>query len=179
MRSHPRSAGAKDSAGKVFLGQYRAWLERQGKTHSPQVFAGWLANDYVDPTGNIHFLVHAIGGKPWLKPLGGDAGRERFNIDRQAGGRLELDGWAFDSYRRGALKDVTVFLGGRALEQAEYGLPTEWLLEECQRVLSFDESSDRKRSSLSCQREPMTRYRSTLTTRSLRLVFITTPYTQP
>lgn len=119
-----------DSAGRVFFEQYRAWLEHQGKTHAPEAFAGWLANDYSDPTGNVHFLVHAIGGKSWLKPLGGDAGRERFTIDRQAGGRLELDGWAFDSYRRAALQGVEVFLGGKPLEQVEYGRPTDWLLQE-------------------------------------------------
>jgi protein tyrosine phosphatase (PTP) superfamily phosphohydrolase (DUF442 family) len=119
-----------DSAGKVFFQQYQAWLDRQGKTHSPEVFEGWLANDYVDPTGNVHFLVHAIGGKPWLKPFGRYEEGERFEVSRASGDRLELDGWAFDSYRRGALQGVEVFLDGQPLEQVEYNRPTDWLLHE-------------------------------------------------
>lgn len=119
-----------DSAGKVFFAQYRDWLDQQGKKHTPATFADWLADDYMDPTGNIHFLVHAIGGKHWLKPFGEYAEGERFEVSRAAGDRLELDGWAFDSYRRAALQNVEVYLDGQPLERAEYGLPTPWLLDE-------------------------------------------------
>lgn len=119
-----------DSAGKVFFAQYRDWLQRAGEPHSPARFASWLANDYVDPTGNVHFLVHPIAGTPWLKPFGGDGGNRRFAVSRTTGDRLALDGWALDSYRRGPLQDVEVFLGGQRLEWTEYGRPTPWLTEE-------------------------------------------------
>jgi undecaprenyl-diphosphatase len=115
------------SAGKVFLAAYRQWLDRQGKAHTPETFGDWLEHDYVDPTGNVHFLVHPVGGKPWLKPLGGNGGQERFHVEREAAERLELDGWALDSYRRAQLADVEVFLGGQPLGETAYGLPTPWL----------------------------------------------------
>ena len=56
-----------DSTGKIFLSEYRAWLSRNGKEHSAEVLNDWVRNDYLDPTGNVHFLVHPINGKNWYK----------------------------------------------------------------------------------------------------------------
>lgn len=119
-----------DSIGKPFLAQYREWLQAEGERHSPLAFERWLKSAYVDPTGNIHFLVHAIGGESWLKPLGEYAEGKRFHVYRGDADSLELDGWAYDSKARTPLAGVRVLLDGEPMEQAQYGLPTPWLEDE-------------------------------------------------
>ncbi len=113
-----------DTIGRPFLEQYRSWLGAEGATHSPQVFENWLYQDYVDPTGNVYFLVHPIRGQAWHRPLGrGD----RFEVRRSESPLLELDGWAIDSRKQELLAGVSLTLGGKPMSRAEYGIHFPWL----------------------------------------------------
>lgn len=115
-----------DSIGKVFLTQYQDWLDEKNQAHSPTVFEDWLENDYIDPTGNVHFLIHPIHGKTWERPYGKG---ERFTISRSETPVLELEGWAFDTRNESALAGISASLDDEALAKAEYGLHFPWLKE--------------------------------------------------
>lgn len=117
-------AVAENTIGRVFLEQYSGWLSENGKTHSPEVFDLWLRTEYVDPTGNVHFLIHAIRGKTWWRPYG--AG-ETFEVSRSDGDVLELHGWAFNTKNQTLLADVSITLGGQPSRGAEYGIHFPWL----------------------------------------------------
>ena len=119
-----------DTIGRNFLSQYGAWLAAQGLYHSPEVLDDWLRNDYTDPTGNIHFLVHPINGKAWYKPLGGHAEGERFGISRVDSTDLSLDGWAFDAKTGALLAGVEVFIDDQPVREVDYGIHSPWLLED-------------------------------------------------
>lgn len=115
-----------NTIGRVFLEQYSGWLAENGKTHSPEVYDTWLATEYVDPTGNVQFLIHAIRGKTWWRPYGDG---ETFEVSRSDGDVLELNGWAFDTKNQTLLADVSLALGGQPLKDAQYGIHFPWLAE--------------------------------------------------
>lgn len=119
-------AVAENTIGRVFLDQYVDWLAENGKAHSPETFDAWLETDYVDPTGNVYFLIHAIRGKTWWRPYGDG---EQFEVSRGDGTILELNGWAFDSRNQTLLADISLSLGGIPLADAEYGIHFPWLAE--------------------------------------------------
>jgi len=119
-----------DSVGKVFLAQYRQWLAETGRTHDPAVFEAWLRDDYVDPTGNVHFLIHDIHGKTWLRPYGLYDKGEEFDVYRSSTDRLIMNGWAFDTRNDSLLAGISFRLGDRPLIEARYGIPSPWLLDE-------------------------------------------------
>lgn len=119
-------AVADNTIGRVFLEQYSGWLAEHDKTHSPEVFDSWLETEYVDPTGNVHFLIHAIRGKTWWRPYGDG---ETFEVSRSEGDVLELSGWAFDTKDQTLLADVSLTLGEQPLRDAEYRIHFPWLAE--------------------------------------------------
>lgn len=115
-----------NTIGRVFLEQYSGWLAKNDKTHSPEAFDSWLGADYVDPTGNVHFLIHPIRGRTWWRPYGDG---ETFEVSRSKGDVLELNGWAFDTKNQSLLANVSLTLGGQALRDTEYGIHFPWLAE--------------------------------------------------
>lgn len=118
-----------DSVGKVFLAQYRQWLSSTGNTHDASAFEHWLHEDYVDPSGNVHFLIHDIHGKTWLRPFGRHADGEKFDVHRSLTDQLVMTGWAFDTRNGSLLEGVSFRLDDRPLVEARYGLHYDWLLE--------------------------------------------------
>lgn len=119
-----------DSTGRLFLSQYREWLAQTGRTHTPDVFDEWLANDYVDPSGNFHFYIHPIREQVWGRPLGlYDEGFE-FEVSRSASPILHMDGWAFDTNELRPLAGISFTLGGIPMVAAEYGHHFPWLIED-------------------------------------------------
>lgn len=121
-----RYGAVADTIGRPFLDQYRDWLAAEDAMHTPEVFESWLYDDYVDPTGNIYFLIHPIRGQQWHRPLGrGD----RFEVRRSESPLLELDGWAIDARRQEVLAGVSLTLGGKRMARAEYGIHFPWLSE--------------------------------------------------
>ena len=119
-----------DSTGKIFLSEYRAWLSRNGKEHSAEVLNDWVRNDYLDPTGNVHFLVHPISGKNWYKPLGRYEEGEKFKLRRSDYSELSLDGWAFDTKNGSLLAGLEVFIDGEPMAGVEYGIHSPWLIND-------------------------------------------------
>jgi protein tyrosine phosphatase (PTP) superfamily phosphohydrolase (DUF442 family) len=119
-----------DSIGKLFLAQYRDWLEQNQQSHSPGVFEQWLENDYVDPSGNFHFYIHPIRGQIWGRPYGLYSEGVKFNISRSESPVLHMDGWAFDTRNQAPLADIAFSLGDVTLAKAEYGLHYDWLIND-------------------------------------------------
>ncbi len=122
--------GRDEGPGRAFVEAYRRWLAETDTAHSPAVFARWLSEDYRDPTGNVHFLVHPIADQTWYRPDGGYAEGERFVIRRAEHDYLDLDGWAFDTRRQGPLQGLTLRIGEREMSEVYYGLYTPWLVEQ-------------------------------------------------
>lgn len=119
-----------ESTGRLFLSQYQAWLTENNKQHSPQVFDDWLANHYVDPSGNFHFYIHPIRGQPWPRPLGLYDEGVSFDISRDESPLLHMDGWAFDTENEQPLAGLSFSLGGVPMVDAQYGLDSSWLIED-------------------------------------------------
>jgi protein tyrosine phosphatase (PTP) superfamily phosphohydrolase (DUF442 family) len=119
-----------ENIGADFLAQYGAWLVEHRMQHSPDLLDRWLKTDYLDPTGNIHFLVHPIDGRAWYKPFGRYAEGERFTVERAGNAELVLDGWAFDARTGALLADVEARLDGRPVETTEYGIHSPWLIDD-------------------------------------------------
>lgn len=119
-----------ESTGRLFLSQYRQWLSDNGREHSPKLFDAWLANDYVDPSGNFHFYIHPIRGQPWPRPWGLYEEGVEFEISRSDSPIFHMDGWAFDTENEQPLADISFALGGLPLVDAKYGLDSSWLIED-------------------------------------------------
>ena len=116
--------------GKVFLDGYRRWLWDNGQEHSAAVLKHWLDTDYLDPSGNVHFLVHAIEGQVWKRPFGLYKKGEKFNIKRSDNTHLELDGWAFDARNTSLLAGLDVSLGDVAMQEVHYQIYSPWLIDD-------------------------------------------------
>lgn len=123
-------AFTEDSMGRVFLAQYRQWLSDMGRQHNADEFERWLENGYVDPTGNVHFLVHNIHGQPWLRPFGRYNDGVKFEVNRTTTDTLVMTGWAFDTGNGSLLANMSVQLGDIPLKNIHYGIASPWLLDE-------------------------------------------------
>ena len=118
-----------DSMGLPLIDEYTAWLENTGQRHSKHNFNHWLENEYVDLSGNVHFLVNKIHGQLWERPWGLiDEGYE-FQVRRSELDYLELSGWAFDTRNISLLKGLDVYLGGVRFENSRYGINQPWLIK--------------------------------------------------
>ena len=51
-----------NSIGVIFFKQYSDWLSATGGYHSRDHFLDWIRNRYVDPKGNIEYVIHSING---------------------------------------------------------------------------------------------------------------------
>jgi len=51
------------SIGVIFFKQYSEWLSATGRFHSRNNFLDWIHNCYVDPKGNIEYVIHSIDHK--------------------------------------------------------------------------------------------------------------------
>jgi undecaprenyl-diphosphatase len=119
-----------DSMGIPFFNAYTGWLEENALDHSSSQFNRWLENDYVDLSGNIHFLVDQYDGQVWERPWGLMGEGFEFRIDRADQDLLELSGWAFDTRNTTLLKAVEVTLGDVRFENNWYGIYQPWLLKD-------------------------------------------------
>ncbi len=115
-------AFAPDSTGKLFLYQYRKWLEASNLTHSVENFSRWMEDEYVDGNGNFYYLIEPIYGQVWKRPDGGYEEGEIFSINRKKENELFLKGWAFDNLNETPLQDIKVYLGQIPLSKATYGI---------------------------------------------------------
>ena len=92
-------------------------------------FNSWLENDYLDLSGNIHFLVDKYEDQVWWRPWGLINDGFEFQVDRSDKDLLELSGWAFDTRNTSLLKGVEVYLGDVQFADTWYGIYQPWLLK--------------------------------------------------
>ena len=119
-----------DSMGIPFLNLYTSWLNATGNKHSRDRFNQWLENEYIDRSGNIHYLVNPIEGQVWERPWGLiDEGRV-FEVKRSNTDTLDLSGWAFDTRNTSLLEGLDVYLGNVPLKNSDYGIHQPWLIED-------------------------------------------------
>ena len=118
-----------DSMGVPFFDEYVAWLGSEGKPHSIEEFNFWLENDYVDLSGNVHFLVDQIRGQLWERPWGLIEEGFEFEVKREDSDQLELSGWAFDTRNQMLLDNVQVSLGDTLFVNNWYGIYQPWLTD--------------------------------------------------
>jgi hypothetical protein len=118
-----------NSMGIPFFNQYEGWLNSRQKPHSRDNFNFWLENEYVDLSGNIHFLIDPIGQQVWERPWGKFAEGREFEISREDNERLDLSGWAFDTQNTTMLKSVEPTLGKVRFTDTTYGIAQPWLKE--------------------------------------------------
>jgi len=118
------------SMGIPFFDEYSGWLQTSGLVHSKDNFNRWLENDYIDLSGNIHFLVDQVHGQLWERPWGLIGEGHEFKVNRADSDLLELSGWAFDTRNISLLKSVDAFLGDVQLEDTWYGIYQPWLLKD-------------------------------------------------
>ncbi len=119
-----------NSIGIPFFNSYSGWLDANDRSHSKHNFNYWLENEYVDISGNVHFLVSPIAGQTWWRPWGDIQEGFEFMVDRAGSETLDLSGWAFDTRNISVLESVEVFLGGVRFEESEYGLMQDWLIND-------------------------------------------------
>ncbi len=119
-----------DSMGIPFFNGYVAWLESSDLSHSKDQFNHWLENEYVDLSGNIHFLVDQIRDQVWRRPWGLIGEGFEFEVKRSDSEYLDLSGWAFDTRLESLLEGVEVSLGGVAFAESWYGIYQPWLLKD-------------------------------------------------
>jgi protein tyrosine phosphatase (PTP) superfamily phosphohydrolase (DUF442 family) len=116
-----------DSMGIPFYDEYVAWLGGQGTPHNVEHFNNWLDNEYVDLSGNVHFLVDQIRGQIWERPWGLNEEGFEFEVKRDESDTLELTGWAFDTRNEMLLDSVRVSVGGTVFRDNWYGIYQPWL----------------------------------------------------
>ena len=123
-------ADDEEALGGPLLDAYNAWLAGNGTAHTPQAFNAWLDDEYLDLSGNIHFLVDAIRGQTWWRPWGLIEDGFEFEVRRDEGSHLQLSGWAFDTRHESLLAGVEVHLGGVVFEENWYGIHQPWLIDD-------------------------------------------------
>ncbi len=116
------------SMGIPFIEAYAAWLESSDLSHSKEQFNYWLENEYVDLSGNIHFLVHQIRGQIWERPWGLIGEGHTFELKLSDSDVLELTGWAFDTRHKSLIESVAVSLGDVIFAETWYGIYQKELL---------------------------------------------------
>ena len=119
-----------DSLGIPFFDIYKTWLESSGLVHSKDQFNHWLENEYIDLSGNIHFLADAIEGQLWRRPWGDISEGHEFHISRPDNDLLELSGWAFDTRNTTLLDSVGISLGDVRFKETRYGINQPWLIND-------------------------------------------------
>lgn len=122
-----------DSIGIPLFDAYIAWLAENGIAHSADHFSQWLENEYVDLSGNIHFLVDPIEDQLWERPWGLIGEGFEFQVSRADTDVLQLSGWAFDTRNLSLLDSVEVHLGDTRFEENWYGIYQPWLIEDFNR----------------------------------------------
>ena len=116
--------------GIPFFDGYSAWLQNSELVHSKTNFNHWLDKEYIDPSGNIHFLIHPIQEQVWMRPWGLIQEGHTFQLDRSQADSLELSGWAFDTKNVSLLKGIELYLDGVLIKDASYGIHSPWLIND-------------------------------------------------
>lgn len=111
-----------DTAGKLFLQEYRQWLNASDQPHDQDLFTKWVEKEYVDSSGNFYFLVDPIDGQAWKRPNGGYEEGLIFNVNRSGSSELHLSGWAFDTLNESPLQEIAVYFDDIPLNPASYGI---------------------------------------------------------
>jgi undecaprenyl-diphosphatase len=127
-----------NSMGIPFFDAYVTWLESTGTEHSADQFNSWLDNEYVDLSGNIHFLVDQIRDQLWQRPWGLINEGFSFDVKRSDSDLLELSGWAFDTRNETLLEGVEISLGGVTFDENWYGIYQPWLLKDFPNEIYLD-----------------------------------------
>jgi undecaprenyl-diphosphatase len=127
-----------DSMGIPFFDAYAAWLAASGTEHSTDRFNYWLENEYVDLSGNIHFLVDQIRDQLWQRPWGLIDEGFSFDVKRSDSDQLDLSGWAFDTRNQTLLEGVEISLGGVTFDSTWYGIYQPWLLKDFPNEIYLD-----------------------------------------
>lgn len=126
------------SMGIPFFDGYSAWLKTSDRVHSKGNFNQWLENEYIDLSGNIHFLVNAIEEQIWERPWGLFAEGHEFQVRRSETDTVDLSGWAFDTRNISLIDSVEVYLGGVLFEESWYGISQPWLIRDFGKVEYLD-----------------------------------------
>ena len=116
--------------GQPILEEYSAWLDAGGQRHSSERFNHWLENEYLDLSGNVHFLIDPIRGQLWQRPWGLIEEGFEFEVRRDEGPILELSGWAFDTRNASLLRGLELRLGGVMFQETWYGIHLPWLIDD-------------------------------------------------
>ncbi|MCH8058606.1 MAG: tyrosine-protein phosphatase, partial [Proteobacteria bacterium] len=116
-----------NSVGIPFFDGYSAWLNASDQEHSTDKFNEWLENEYIDLSGNIHFLVDPIEEQIWERPWGLIEDGHEFQVRRLQTDTLDLSGWAFDTHDISLLDSVEVYLNDVRFEFSGYGIYQPWL----------------------------------------------------
>lgn len=119
-----------DNMDLPILAEYSAWLESGGLGHSSEQFNYWLENEYLDLSGNVHFLIDPIRGQLWQRPWGLIEEGFEFEVRRDDGPILELSGWAFDTRNESLLQGLELRLGGVVFQETWYGIHLPWLVDD-------------------------------------------------
>jgi undecaprenyl-diphosphatase len=119
-----------DSMGIPFFDRYVAWLDSADQDHDTARFNHWLDTEYLDLSGNIHFLVDQIRGQLWQRPWGLHNEGHEFKVSREESSVLELSGWAFDTRNKTLVESVDVFVGGIKADESWYGIYQPWLIKD-------------------------------------------------
>lgn len=118
-----------NSVGIPFFDGYSAWLNASDQEHSTDKFNEWLENEYIDLSGNIHFLVDPIEEQIWERPWGLIEDGHEFQVRRSQTDTLDLSGWAFDTHDISLLDSVEVYLKDIRFEESWYGIYQPWLFK--------------------------------------------------
>ena len=119
-----------NSVGIPFFDGYSAWLNASDQEHSTDKFNEWLENEYIDLSGNIHFLVDPIEEQIWKRPWGLIEDGYEFQVRRSETDTLDLSGWAFDTHDISVLDSVEVYLNDIRFEESWYGIYRPWLFKD-------------------------------------------------
>ena len=96
------------STGKLFLAQYRRWLNTHKLQHTTQVFLNWLNHAYIDDHGNMLFTLEQINGV-----VVADNNEDELPIvylKRANNKQIQITGWTINYLDKTLPLDVKVLL---------------------------------------------------------------------
>lgn len=109
-----------NSTGKLFIAQYRQWLQQHQVSHTPEAFVNWLDKDYVDDQGNLLYTLEQINGVIVTHP--DDEDLPTFNLDRSQDNQLKITGWTINHVGQTVAQDVKILLNHNPLSKMKTGI---------------------------------------------------------
>ena len=110
----------KSSVGKLFLMEYKRWLNENNIEHTPAFFLKWVDNGYFDNHGNMFFKIDTINSVMFA-----DKEENKLlivKLDRETTKAIKISGWTINYLKQTLPKEVKILLNRKPIKNMKSGV---------------------------------------------------------